>query len=318
MSGLRRFTVELDLKATAHNEMASVKLFPSPLLLRTFSYQHSRTSLHSFSRFPSAPFSRCFSNTSRRAAKSIPSAPKPATRPNIAASTEETLKFAGRRPAGFGKLERKVAKEGQVVLYKAPSQRTYILGAYGMAAFCFAYAVYNSNITFRDPKVPLPVWQKSLFGGVCIIMSIMGTVFLFKTNRLVKTITAVNSNGKTMVRFTVRNFIPFRKPVEFDAVPRQIVFSRRVVVSPESIGPDAADRSARNEAVSKVSFFRAPFKKISFVLWRAFCSVRRLFTQEGFVLIEVEGRKGDLRMDLEGFISNDLFLVGNPVHVKFS
>ncbi|KAL1859259.1 hypothetical protein Plec18170_002375 [Paecilomyces lecythidis] len=298
--------------------MASIKLLPSSLLLRTFSYQTSRTALHSFPRLPSAQFSRCFSNASKRAAKSIPPAPKPATRSSLAEHTEETLKYAGRRPAGFGKLERKVAKEGEVVLYKAPSQRTYILGAYGMAAFCFSYAVYNSNITFRDPKFPLPVWQQSLFGGVCVIMSIMGTVFLFKTNRLIRTITAVHSNGKTVVRFSVRNFIPFRKPVEFDAVPRQIVFSRRVVVSPDAMGPDAAERSSRNDAVSKVSFFRAPFKKISFTLWKAFCSVRRLFTQEGFVVVEVDGRKGDLRMDLEGFVSNDLFLVGNPVHVKFS
>lgn len=182
-----------------------------------------------------------------------------------------------------------------------------------MAAFCFTYAVYNSNITFRDPKFPLPVWQQALFGGICVIMSIMGTVFLFKTNRLIRTITAVNSNGKISIRFAVRNFIPFLKPIQFDAVPHQIIFSRRLVVSPDSVGPMAAERRAHSQAVSEMSFFKAPFKKISLALFRVFSSTRRLFTQEGFVYVEVEGRKGDLRMDVNGFVSEDLFLVGNPV-----
>lgn len=224
--------------------------------------------------------------------------------------TEQSLKFAGRRAEGFGKLERKVAKEGQVLLFQAPSHRSYILGAYGISAFCFAYSVYNSNVVFRDPIIPLPMWQQALFGGICVMMSVMGTVFLFKTGRLIKTVNAVQSNGQTCLRFTVRSFLPFRKPFEFEALPHQIAFSRRLVVTHDSVARMQHAEAAQN---GNVSFFKAPLKKTSMLLWRLFRSVRQLFTQEDFILLEVEGQKGVMRMDSAGFVSQDFLVIGNPV-----
>jgi hypothetical protein len=214
---------------------------------------------------------------------------------------------------GFGKLERKVAKEGQLLLFQAPSHRSYVLGAYGITAFCFAYSVYNSNAVFRDPIVPLPMWQQALFGGICIMMSAMGTVFMFKTARLIKTVKAVHSNGQTYLRFNVRSMLPFKKSYEFDALPRQIAFSRRLVVTHDSVARMQQAEATQN---GKVSFFKAPLKKSSMLLWRLFRSVRQLFTQEDFILLEVEGHKGVLRMDSAGFVSQDFLIVGNPVTIN--
>ncbi|KKK16814.1 hypothetical protein P175DRAFT_0487208 [Aspergillus ochraceoroseus IBT 24754] len=227
---------------------------------------------------------------------------------------EETLKFAGRRPDGFGKLERKVAKEGELLLFKAPSQRSYILGAYGITAFCFAYSVYNSNAVFRDPIMPLPMWQQGLFGGICVMMSVMGTVFLFKTGKLIKSVKAVNTNDQTYLRFTVRRMIPFQKPMQFDVLPRQIAFSRRLVVSPDAL-QNGMQQMAQTEP-APVSFFRAPLKKSSMLMWRVFRSLRQLFTSEDFILLEVEGQKGVFRMDSGGYVSRDFLVVGNPVSMK--
>ncbi|KAF7117835.1 hypothetical protein CNMCM5793_007138 [Aspergillus hiratsukae] len=251
---------------------------------------------------------RYFSSCAPRAKAVV----KPKAPHNPSKTTQETLKFAGRRPEGFGRLERKVAKEGDLLLFKAPSQRFYVLGAYSIAGFCLAYSVYNSSMVFGDQVIPLPMWQKSLFGGICVMMSVMGTVFIVKTARLVKAVNAIHSNGKTYLRFTVRSMIPFRKPYQFDALPRQIAFSRRLVVSPESLRP----QTTPNAQPAKVSIYRAPLTKMSQVLWKGFRSVRQIFTQEDIILLEVEGQKGVFRMDSAGYISEDFLVIGNPVSIR--
>ncbi|KAL2008845.1 hypothetical protein VTN00DRAFT_7039 [Thermoascus crustaceus] len=298
-------------------------MFSKPFVLRTFSHRCSRSPFQSFFYYSSHSTPRCFSSGARRwaAPKSVAqraaTLSKPASKPKVPDPDEETLKFAGRRP-GFGKLERKVAKHGSVVLFKAPSQRSYIIGAYTIAGFCFAYSVYNSNITFKDPKIPLPLWQQALFGGVCVLMSVMGTVFIFKTSKLIRAVTAVNSNGRTVLRFTVRRMVPFRKPFQFDVLPHQIAFSRRLVVSPETLKRQQGVQTAEEQAVSEKSFLKAPIKKLNYGVWKIFLSVRRLFTQEDFILLEVEGQKGPFRMDSNGFVSEDFLVVGNPVRVQYS
>ncbi|KAA8645931.1 hypothetical protein EYZ11_002519 [Aspergillus tanneri] len=288
-------------------------------VFRTLSQQCPRNTL-SPGFYTSASTWRCFASSASRtkaATRVQPQASSKSTlQPKARSSSEETLKFAGRRPEGFGKLERKVAKEGQIVLFRAPSHRSYVLGAYGISAFCFAYSVYNSNIVFRDPIVPLPMWQQALFGGVCIMMSVMGTVFLFKTARLIKTVKVVSTDAGAQLRFTIRSTIPFRKPYEFDALPRQIAFSRRLVVTPESANLMQQGPAAPNGQSSDVSLIRAPLKKSSVLLWRLFRSVRQLFTQEDFVLLEVEGQKGVFRMDSAGYVSEDFLVIGNPLSVK--
>lgn len=202
-----------------------------------------------------------------------------------------------------------------MLLFKAPSHRSYVLGAYGITAFCFAYSVYNSNAVFRDPVVPLPMWQQALFGGVCVMMSVMGTVFLFKTGRLIRTVNAVNVNGQTYLRFTVRSMIPFKKPYEFDTLPRQIAFSRRLVVTPETMHRMENPGIAQPQQPARTSIYKLPLTKMSQILWRVFRSVRQLFTTEDFILLEVEGQKGVFRMDSGGYVSEDFLVVGNPVSI---
>ncbi|KAL4897675.1 hypothetical protein BDV59DRAFT_168272 [Aspergillus ambiguus] len=295
-------------------------MFARPSSLRIFFQQCPRTSsfpgLHG-----SVPAWRNFSSTASRTKaatrvkKQQPKSAKPSPQPKTHSAPEDSLKFAGRRPEGFGKLERKVAKEGKLLLFKAPSHRSYVLGAYGITAFCFAYSVYNSNAVFRDPVVPLPMWQQALFGGVCVMMSVMGTVFLFKTGRLIRTVNAVNVNGQTYLRFNVRSMVPFKKPYEFDTLPRQIAFSRRLVVTPETLRRMENPDMPQTEPSAPVNIYKLPLIKMSQILWRVFRSVRQLFTTEDFILLEVEGQKGVFRMDSGGYVSEDFLAVGNPVSI---
>ncbi|KAI9370720.1 hypothetical protein BJX61DRAFT_514376 [Aspergillus egyptiacus] len=241
---------------------------------------------------------------------------KPSSPHKASPQTGDTLKFAGRRPTGSAKLDRKVAREGELVLFKAPSHRSYILGAYGIAFFCFAYSVYNSNAVIRDPVVPYPKWQQGLLAGICVTMSVMGTVFLFKTGRLVKGVKAISKDGQTYLRFSVRHIIPFRKPLEFDTLPRQIAFTRRLVVSPEALRGQQRLVSQEAAKSRSGSLLKAPFKNFSKLLWGLFRSIRQIFTQEDFILLEVEGRKGVYRMDSSGYLSEDFLVIGDPVSLR--
>jgi len=230
---------------------------------------------------------------------------------------EVTLKFAERRPKSLGRLQRKVVNHGDIALFRAPSHTSYKIGAYGIAAFCFVYSAYHCYITFIGPKSQLPIWQKTLFGGISVAMSVMGAVFILKTSRLVKTLTAVNSHGRAYLRFTVRSMIPFRKPWEFEVSPDQVTFTRQAVVSADGLASLNRQWTHNRKVMSEISFFRTPLKKLNFGFWRIFRSVRQLFTEEGIVLLEVGGQKGSFRMDLHGFASEDLRLLGNPFHVKY-
>ena len=161
------------------------------------------------------------------------------------------------------------------------------------------------------------MWYQGLFGGICVVMSVMGTVFLSKTGRLVKSVNAIYSNGRTRLRFSIRSMIPFRKPYEFDALPRQIAFSRRLVVSPEFLKRTQQPEAAQGaKPSSEWEVMKAPAKKISVTLWKIFTNIRKLFTQEDFILLEVEGQQGVFRMDSSGYVSEDFLAVGNPVSLK--
>ncbi|KAL4939461.1 hypothetical protein BDV06DRAFT_36666 [Aspergillus oleicola] len=292
-------------------------MFARPFVFRVLAQPCPKTSLphspNSSWRYFSSSVSRAKAASRQLPKQSQPRKPEPSSQTKTPVQPEETLKFAGRRPAGFAKLERRVLKEGEVILFKAPSHRSYVLGAYGIAFFCFAYSVYNSNAVFRDPLVPLPRWQQALTGGICIVMSVMGTVFLVKTSRLIRSIKAINTDNKALLRFTVRSMMPFRKPYEFDVLPRQIAFSRRLVVSPDAHRPE---RMQARAASSVTSFWKAPGKQMSMIMYRVFRSIRQIFTQEDLILLEVEGQKGVFRMDSAGYVSEDFLVVGNPVDVK--
>lgn len=260
---------------------------------------------------------RKFASCALRNAKAGTSGSQPAARKSAPATpVEDALKFAGRRPRGFGKLEKKVSELGEVVLFKAPSQRTYILSAYVTGATCFAYALYHSYNTFRDPKTPLATWIKVTYGALCVVMSAMGTVFIFRTKNLVRAVTAVKKDGNTTIHFAVRRMFPFRKPWEFDALPRQIAFSRRLVVHESNVTPGGELRALKKSEAP--SFFKSPFRSLNFRLWRVFMAIRQLFTQEDFILLDIQGQNGSFRMDSKGTLSDDLLLLGNPVGMGYS
>ncbi|KGO71323.1 hypothetical protein PITC_062880 [Penicillium italicum] len=220
--------------------------------------------------------------------------------------------YGNKNPRALAKLQAKVLKAGQVLLFQAPSHRSYVLTAYGLSAFCFAYSVYNSNAVLLDPLVPLPMWQKSLFGGICIMMSVGGTLFISRTGSLVRNIRAINSDGRMRVLFSVRSMVPFKKPYQVEVAPGDLSFKRRISVSPETMKRYEESTKLGRELEPEPTFVRV----LKSMPRRIFQSVRQLFTNEDFIIVQLAGHRTHFRLDSNGYISDDLLHFGRMVNVK--
>lgn len=268
--------------------------------------------------------SRFFSRLNQLQAPKKKLAPKP-TRTNTpkASAPKQDLKHTTqaipvREPPSsrLGRFERFVSEhEGPVVLFKAPSHTSYIFGAYSVAAFCYAYAGINYYAIAIDPRLSVGGIEQILFGGICMVMAAMGTVFLLRGSRLISSVVATKSEGTTRLDFKVRRLVPFLKQREFSIHPSKLSCTRQVVVAPRNASQRAMDqqKKAESDALAQTSFFKAPIKRSSYAMWKVFISARRLFSQEHFVHLKVEGQRGTLRMDTSGDVSNGFFLLNNIV-----
>lgn len=228
------------------------------------------------------------------------------------ASTASTSEASNFKPGHVGKLALKVAREGDVVLFQGPSQKAYMISAYGVGALCFAYSIWQSR-NLGDPAMPLQMWQQGLYAGICVIMTGFGVVVLSRTSNMVRAITAIQSGGRVYIRFTVRRPVPFTKPYTFEVLPSQVNISRRLVVSPESrerFENDSLKIGSAND--SKSNWFN-PVQWLSLGFWRLFMSMRQVFTGEDFILLQIEGRKGTFRMDSNGYVANEFVALGDPL-----
>lgn len=298
------------------------------LLGRYAPSQFSRCSVHNFSNPISRTSSRFFSRANQLLAPKKKPAPTLLKTPTSTKTTKpqkppvRPLPLreppSGDRLARFRNFvsEKKDATTSSVVLYIAPSHKGYILGAYSVAAFCYAYAGFNFYTISADPNVSAGKLEMGLFGGICIVMAAMGTVFLLRGSNLVSSVVAHQSKGNTLLEIKVRRMVPFLKQRIYSISPSQLSCSRKVVVPPRNPNQTAQDVQKKVEsqkAVDQMSFFRAPFKKISYSLWRVFMNSRRLFSQEHFVHLQIDGKRGTFRMDTTGQVSEGFFLLNSMV-----
>lgn len=157
------------------------------------------------------------------------------------------------------------------------------------------------------------MWQKALFAGICVITSGLGTVVLSRTGNLVRAITAVKSNNQVSIRFTVRSMMPFKKPYTFEVPPSKVAVSRRLVVSPETMKRYQSDQTKIGSSKGHKPNWFNPVELLSRGVWKLFTSMRQVFTGEDFILLEIEGRNGTLRMDSNGFVAEEFLALGDPV-----
>ncbi|KAK2748354.1 hypothetical protein FQN57_001012 [Myotisia sp. PD_48] len=219
----------------------------------------------------------------------------------------------------FRRFEWEISKLGgtPTCLYQAPGQRSYIVGAYSTATFCYAYAGYNFYTTSIDPLMRIGWYQELLFGGICFVMAIMGTVFFRRGFGLISQITAANTNGRTHLSIKVRRMLPFLKQRELLVTPAEVSVSKRIAVAERELTKEGFQESQnRLESQLKVDgsrFLQMPWKKVSLATWRIFQNARRLFTQENFVYVKIQGQKDTLRLDTQGAFSHEFHLLQKAV-----
>ncbi|EGD92172.1 hypothetical protein H112_00246 [Trichophyton rubrum D6] len=221
-------------------------------------------------------------------------------------------------PNKFRRFEWEVSKhKGPVCLFRAPKQRSYIIGAYTTASFCYMYAGYNFYTSSIDPVLKIQWWQELLFGGICFVMAIMGTVFFRRGFGLISQINAVNLNGKTQLSIKVRRMLPFMKQRELTLAPSELSISQKVTVSEVELTKagwsESQQRFARQRALDDTHFFKMPVQKTSLAIFRAFSNARRLFTQEHFVYVNIKGQKSTLRLDALGSFSPEFHMLQKAV-----
>lgn len=273
-------------------------MYPRSFAFRIFSQQLPRCSGSARPAY-SNPAWRYFTSSALRT-KATATGPKPPglSKPGV----------TRRRPQGFTLFEREVAKEKSLQLYEAPNHRRYLFGCYTVAVAFFAMAVNFADIAYRRES-KAPTWIKITHGAVSFVASVMGTIAILKTARLVKSISAFRSHGQTYLRVTSRRLIPFAKPLTFDVHHSQVSVASELVASPEV----ARATLAETQRLMGVSFFKAPLKRTNLAFWRLFKGVRQVWTEEDFIKLTLEGQGGRFRMDSNGSISKHLMsALGKP------
>ncbi|KAK2850651.1 hypothetical protein FQN49_005453 [Arthroderma sp. PD_2] len=246
---------------------------------------------------------------------------RPLNTPTKTKAPELSLKDPTTVPASvnkFRKFEWEISKrEGPVCLFRAPRQRSYMIGAYTTASFCYMYAGYNFYTSSIDPVLKILWWQELLFGGICFIMAVMGTVFFRRGFGLISQINATSINGQTQLSIKVRRMIPFLKHREVLVSPSELSISQKVCVGESELTKkgwkESQERLVQQRNLDDTPFLKMPIRKTSLSIFRAFSNARRLFTQEHFVYLTTKGQKATLRLDALGTFSPEFHMLQKAV-----
>ncbi|KAL1954618.1 hypothetical protein VTO42DRAFT_859 [Malbranchea cinnamomea] len=219
--------------------------------------------------------------------------------------------------ARFRRFETRILHaKGPLEIFKAPGHRGYMACCYMIGLFCYSYAVWNVYVTVIDARSTLGTIVKYATAGVCVVMGAMGTRFLFLSTNLISSIRAQMTSNGSRLYIRVRRPIPFMKQREIVAKPSELTLSRRLVVSPDVLVADQQwselqAQLERHRKVEATPLWKAPITKTSFLIWKIFSTIRRVFLQENFAYLSVEGQSGQLRLDLTGTVSQELEILSD-------
>ncbi|KAG5290054.1 hypothetical protein I7I48_09559 [Histoplasma ohiense] len=195
-------------------------------------------------------------------------------------------------------------------LYEGTSLGSYVVTTRTTAIFCFLYAGWNFYTTTSDPLLSVSHFTTYALGGICILMGAMGAVFVRRGTSLITGITASPTHGSIPeIRIKIRRAIGFLKPREIVTSPSQVKLSSPIFVSKQQLQTHDMRRireAFHERAIGpRLSFFKEPLKKISYFTWKTLINMRRAFTQEGFVYVEVKGMSGTFRLDMTGYFGDE-------------
>ncbi|KAK2752413.1 hypothetical protein FQN55_007453 [Onygenales sp. PD_40] len=274
------------------------------MIPRIFSLRFATSSLaccvasSSFRCVPS-PNPQSLSISFRRFASQKISAPRSGNvvRPAVRQSEELLRRFTSKLPTN----------RNEVILFEAPSQRSYIFGCRFIAGLGYIFAGNGFYTISVDPFAEPSNWVLGAWAVICLVTAAMGTVYLRRSTCLISRISARRTQGEPEIRIKVRRALGFLKHSEIVTSPSEMKLSSHTFIPKDQIDAEgwrrAQDQFKKHTEVSQVSFFRAPLQKTSFFLWSFFMNARRVFTQENFVYMDVDGVSRSLRLDISGKFS---------------
>lgn len=109
------------------------------------------------------------------------------------------------------------------------------------------------------------------------------------------------------IHIDVRRRIPFAKPRHLVVSPSNISLTMRITVEPLNVDPEVVE-AMRVQLVAQrqlrtMPFYKAPLRKTNYAIWRAYMTIRRMFTGEYFIPLTVrrlrspEGKEDDVVED---------------------
>jgi len=100
--------------------------------------------------------------------------------------------------------------------------------------------------------------------------------------------------------------LPFRllRPRTLEVAPTDITLSSRVYVDLSQTNAEHAaeirEYQQKMRDIERTHLLTSPFRKMSYLTWRMFGNLRRVWTREGFVYVQVKGRNGTWKIDRVG------------------
>jgi len=103
-----------------------------------------------------------------------------------------------------------------------------------------------------------------------------------------------------------RPMLPFSllKPRTINVAPTDITLSSRVHLDlahgPASRAAERRESQEKMREIERTHLLTSPFRKVSYLSWKSFRNLRRVWTREGFVYVRVKGKNGTWKIDRVG------------------
>jgi hypothetical protein len=220
-------------------------------------------------------------------------------------------------------------KSHPTLLYQAPSHALFMLSSYGAAVFCLSYGVIVFWSHSLHAPADLAFWVPYAYGGICFFMAAFGGWCLLGPASLVRSITALPraaaKSGAVAQRGAFASASATATPelqleVELRKMfPMPFFPARKLYVAPGELRINyplapvekrvsAAEVSARRlqeevERQRQLEYERShlmttPFRQMNRLAFEMFRAIRRTWTREGFLKIDIKGKT--YKVDITG------------------
>ncbi|KAA6416052.1 MAG: hypothetical protein FRX48_00771 [Lasallia pustulata] len=168
------------------------------------------------------------------------------------------------------------------------------------------YATINFYTQILDPLKGTPEWVPVLMGSLCVVMVCAGTWAVLGARRIIRTITAIPSStgprSRTIhLQLECAPMLPRLKPATVTVSPSELILSSYLyqdeVKRTSSETAEIRRRLAKMKEMEKTHLMTLPFREASFWIWRAFLALKRVFSKEGFIYVQIKGRNGTWKLD---------------------